>query len=272
MTKLTNQTILITGSTGGFGQEFTRQLFAKGNRLILTDLDEAKLQQQATEFGNGSGQIVATLTGDLSTAEGANQLFEQVGALNEPIDVLINNAGIGLMGRHDEVPTEAWERLMEVNLIAPMRLCALFTPQMIQRGSGHIINIASLAAWTPDVGLSAYSASKFGLRGFSEALADELEKQGVKVSAVYPFYSNTPIIESPRYGTLAEGNSADEVDRSRMTEPADVVAEVIAGVEKDVIHIFPDKTARLLSRLKRYAPGLLNMLRKKYSKVNSDPQ
>jgi len=117
------------------------------------------------------------------------------------------------------------------------------------------------------VGLSAYSASKFGLRGFSEAQADELGKYGIQVSAVYPYYSRTPIIDSPQYGTFAQENSAKEVDRQGMTEPADVVAEVIAGVEQNKVHIFPDKTARLIYRLKRYAPKLLELLRKRYSKT-----
>jgi len=270
MTKLTNKTILVTGATGGFGQEFTKQLFSKGNQLILADLDSEKLQSFTEEVNseNGAGQIIANLACDLSSGDGANQLFEQAQALDIPIDVLINNAGIGLLGRHDEVPQAAWERLMEINLMAPMRLCALFSPQMIQRGSGHIINIASLAAWSSDIGLSAYSASKFGLRGFSEAQVNELGKYGVQISAVYPYYSRTPIINSPRYGTLAHENPADQVNPQGMTEPADVVAEVIAGVEQNKVHIFPDKTARFIYRLQRYAPKLLEIIRSRYSKTS----
>jgi len=86
MIKLTNKTILITGATGGFGQEFTKQLFSKGNQLILADIDHEKLQSFADEFDSesGAGRIVTVLASDLSTADGASQLFEQVQALVRP--------------------------------------------------------------------------------------------------------------------------------------------------------------------------------------------
>ena len=262
MTILTNKTILITGAAGGFGQEFARQLHQKGNQLILTDLNEDHLEEQAGTLaaGQGSGRVTGIVAGDLSTADGADALFERVSALDGPVDVLINNAGIGMLGRHDEVPTAAWERLMQINLLAPMRLSALFAPQMIARGSGHIVNISSIAGWTAEVGLSAYSASKFGLRGFSESLAEELGGYGIRVSAVYPFFSRTPILNSPRFGTLGEMNPMEETEIRGITEPADVVAESIQGIERDALHIFPDRTARVAHRLKRYAPGLLKRL------------
>lgn len=270
MTILHEKTVLITGAAGGFGQEFTNQLLQKDNRLIVTDLDHAKLQQQMddADAGGQTGSVLATIGSDLSTLDGANALFTEVQALNIPVDVVINNAGIGLMGRHDEVPFEAWERLMQVNLMAPMRLCSLFVPQMIERGSGHIVNIASLASWVSEVGLSAYVASKFGVRGFSNTLATELEKHNVQVSAVYPYFSRTPILESPRYGILGEENSADQLDRQEVTEPSDVVAEVIQSIEQNVQEIFPDKTARTVHRLQRYTPWLLKPVLKRFRKVN----
>jgi short-subunit dehydrogenase len=269
MTQLANKTILITGAAGGFGRQFMRQLLALNCRLIVTDLNAVTLQEitQRIHAEVGRGEIVAAIGSDLSSADGANALFA---AVQEPVDVLINNAGLAVVGRHDEVPQTAWERLLQVNLLAPMRLCALFTPQMIARQSGHIVNIASLAAWTPDVGLSAYSASKFGLRGFSEALATELTPHHVEVSAVYPFYSNTAIIDSPRYGSIGAMNSAETVDRSSLTDPADVVRATLAAVESNTRHIFPDKTARTIYRLKRYTPILFAFLQKRFSRTQSE--
>lgn len=267
MTTLTNKTILITGSTGGFGQEFAKQLFVKGNRLILTDLDAVKLEEQASELdvSSGSGEILMVAPSDLSTAAGAEQLVEQLSGT--PVDVLINNAGLGLFGRHDEVPAEEWERMMQVNLLAPMRLCALLAPQMIERRSGHIVNVASLASWVADTGLTAYAASKFGLRGFSETLATELAPHNVQVSVVCPYFSRTPILDSPSYGSLSVGNE-DGVEPSGVTEPADVVAETLTQVEQGRRQILPDKTARLIYRLKRYAPSLFNLLVRRFLKIN----
>ena len=254
MTQLSQKTILLTGAAGGFGEQFTRQLLSRDNALILTDLNEQALSEKAAAIHKevGRGQIVGCIGGDLSTREGAEALFERVQAFGRPIDVLINNAGIGLMGRHDEVPAGAWERLMQVNLLAPMRLCALIMPQMIERQQGHIVNIASLAAWIGIPGLSAYVGSKFGLRGFSETLAQELNPHHVQVSIVCPFYSRTPIMDSPSYGSLAD---AHQVPEDQITDPADVIRETIEGIEKNKLHIFPDATARFVYRLKRYAPN-----------------
>ncbi len=262
MTQLTNKTILITGAAGGFGQQFVRQLLTKNCRLILTDLDETIVQAVAQRIylEVGQGEIVATIASDLSTPAGADALFATV---SEPVDVLINNAGLALLGRHDEVPQAAWERMMQVNLLTPMRLTALFTRQMIARQSGHIVNISSMAGWTSDIGLSAYSATKFGLRGFSEALASELAPHNVQVSAVYPFYSKTAIIDSPRYGSLA-GREVTDADRARMTDPADVIRKTLTAVEKDRLHVFPDKIGRTIYLVKRYAPKLFDIAQKRY--------
>lgn len=263
MTQLTNKTVLITGASGGFGQQFVRQLLAKNNRLIVTDINETTLCEvtQRILAEVGQGEIIATIPSDLSTPAGAEALFS---AVTEPIDVLINNAGVALLGQHAEVPHPEWERMMQINLLAPMRLCALFSKQMIARRSGHIVNISSLAGWTSDVGLSAYSASKFGLRGFSEALSLELAPHNVQISAVYPFYSKTAIIDSPRYGSLA-AREVTEADRARMTEPADVIRATIAAIEQNKVHIFPDRIGRIIYRLKRYAPKLFAILHKRYS-------
>ena len=267
MTNLANKTVLLTGANGGFGQQFVRQLLAKNCRLILTDLDAESLAQKAQSIQDevGSGKIIACFASDLSTRNGTDALWQSVRALNMSVDVLINNAGIGVLGRHDEVPQDKWERLMQINLLAPMRLCALATPAMIAQRSGHIVNICSLAAWVAAEGMSAYDASKFGLRGFSEALSDELAEHNVRVSAVHPFFSRTPIIDSPQYGSLAR--SSDAVDRKNMTDPADVIREAIAAIEADRLHIFPDRIGRIAHRLKRHTPRLLTAVQKRLTPV-----
>ena len=242
------------------------QLLAKNANLILTDLDKAGLREKANQWIDqvGRGKVLAIFESDLSDANGVDALFQKVNDSQTTIDVLINNAGIGMAGRHDEIPRGEWERLMQVNLLTPMRLCALFAPQMIARQQGHIVNICSMAAWVNDVGLGAYSASKFGLRGFSEALAEELQPYNIKVSAVHPFYSKTPILNSPRYGTLAENLPDIESDDlpPGVSDPADVIRETIEGIEKDRLHIFPDRMGRLIYYFSRYRPGIFNILKR----------
>ena len=206
MTQLQNAVVLITGAAGGFGQELTRQLLAAGSRLILTDLNAKQLYDQGRSLQAQlkTGEILGCIAADLAARDGCDRLYQAVQALGHPVDIVINNAGIGLYGRMDEIPPEKWERLMQVNLLAPMRLSTLFMVDMIARRQGHIVNISSLAGWVATAGMAHYAASKYGLRGFSEGLAAELKPYNVKVTAVYPYFSRTPILQSERFGSLAQ--------------------------------------------------------------------
>ena len=124
MTQLQEAVVLITGAAGGFGQELTRQLLIAGSRLILTDLDLVLLQKRVETIQPqvATGEILACLAVDLASTEGCQTLYAQVKALNVPVDILINNAGIGMIGRMDQVPLEKWEQLMQVNILTPMRV------------------------------------------------------------------------------------------------------------------------------------------------------
>lgn len=264
MTKLNNAVIVLTGATGGFGQELTSQLLQAGSQLILSDLNQAALDHQAAKITSEitTGKIIACIESDLSHGEGCQTLYEQIKALNIPIDILINNAGIGLFGRMDEVPADKWERLMQVNLMAPMRLSSLFVSDMIDRRQGHIVNISSLAGWIAPGGMAHYSCSKFGLRGFSEGLFNEVKPYDVKVTAVYPFFSKTPILQSERFGTLAESGSG--FPEHLATDPAKVMAKTIKAIEKNKLHVFPDKMANSIHLLKQYFPKLYDLMSNRF--------
>jgi short-subunit dehydrogenase len=260
MTNLYKAVILITGASGGFGQELTQQLLKAGSRLILTDINEAVLHERVAAIQNEvkTGEVLACLASDLSHAQGCDTLYHQVKALDIPIDILINNAGVGLFGRMDEIPREKWEYLMQVNLITPMRLSSLFLADMIERQKGHIVNISSLAGWCAIAGMAHYSASKFGLRGFSEGLFNEVKDYNVKVTAVYPFFSRTPILQSERFGTLAK--TYQGLPEHMITDPADVMRATIQGIIKNQLHVFPDPTANRLHLLQRYFPPLVDWI------------
>ncbi|NBD14784.1 MAG: SDR family NAD(P)-dependent oxidoreductase [Cyanobacteria bacterium] len=257
MTELKNSAIALTGAAGGFGQEFTRQLLQAGSHLILTDLDETILQERVTAIQKEikTGKVIACFGSDLSTPEGAHKFYEAVKALNCPVDILINNAGVACYGRMDEVPSEKWEQLMQVNLLAPMRLTSLFMTDMIDRQQGHIVNISSLAGYIAPAGLAHYSASKFGLRGFTEGLFNEVKRYNVKVTGVYPFFSRTPLLQSTKYGSLSQETTGISDDMA--TDPAKVIAATIAGIKRNQLHVFPDRTAKVLSLLKRFVPSVV---------------
>jgi short-subunit dehydrogenase len=258
MSKLQSAVVLITGAAGGFGQELTRQLLVKGSRLILTDRPEVDLRSQVKQLqqtlGPTPGEIVTCLSADLATPAGCEDLYQQTQPLNLPIDVLINNAGIALLGHMVDIPTERWEHLMQVNLMTPMRLSTRFAADMVARRQGHIVNISSLAGWIAMPGLTAYAASKFGLRGFSEGLRHEVAPFQVKVTTVCPCFSRTPLLQCPRFGLWAQADKTVPVPLT--TNPVKVMARTIRAIERNQSEVFPDAIASSGRLAKCYLPAL----------------
>ncbi len=251
MKDLRGQVVLLTGSAGGFGRALTRLLLHEGCALILADLSREAAVAAATEaartVGPGGGRVLGFAGVDLSRPAGAEELYTEAARISPRLDMLINNAGLAVYGRIDHIPPEAWERLMQVNLLAPMRLTRLCLPQMVARGAGHIVNIASCAGLVGWDGLSVYSASKFGLRGFSEALARDLRGTGVDVTAIYPFFTRTAILQSPQYGlSRRRGVPAPLVGR-----PDTVMAALVRGIHRRQLHVYPGLIARLIDLLRR---------------------
>jgi len=256
MTDIAGRTVLITGAGGGFGRQMVRQFRTAGAGQILTDLNDDALRGAVDDAGES---LIASVAADLATEDGYRVVAEACASRDVVPDILVNNAGIGVAGRLDHVPRDRWETLMQLNLLAPMRLCSLFLPGMVGRGSGHIVNISSLAGWVGSQGLSSYCASKFGLRGFGESLAADLENTGVHVSNVYPCFSRTPILDSPQFGY----DERRTVPEYLISDPADVVARVIEGVRRDRLHIFPDKHARRIHYITRFVPWLVPLLNRR---------
>lgn len=258
MTNPANKTVLITGAGGGFGRHMVRQFRAAGAKLILTDISEDALRDLIEDAGN---DLVASVAADLSAEEGCSAIAEHCATRGVTPDILMNNAGIAVAGRSDHVPPDRWETLMQVNLLAPMRLSNLFIPAMVERGSGHIVNISSVAGWIGAQGLSSYCASKFGLRGFGDSIAYELRDTGVRVTTVYPCFSRTPILDSPQYGY----DERREVPAYLITDPANVVARMLKGIRRNRLHVFPDGYSRIINYVTRFAPWFVPLLDRRLS-------
>ena len=265
MTELNQALVLITGADGGFGRQMTRQFLSAGSRLILSDRDEHRLNTLSEDLQLAPGSILASIAADLSGEDGCKLLYDEI-VKNGPIpDVIVNNAGVALGGRFDDVPRDRWEKLMQINLLAPMRLCHLFLPHLIERRSGHIVNISSIAGWIGTKGLTSYCSAKYGLRGFGEALSGDLEEFNAHVTTVYPFFSRTPILDSDQFGY----EKRREIPMDMVTEPSDVVAAIIKGVRANRKHVFPDRTARLIHYISRFFPWIVPILNRRLDeKIN----
>lgn len=164
----------------------------------------------------------------------------------------------------DEVPAEKWETLIQVNLLAPMRLSSLFAADMIRRRQGHIVNISSASGWVVPPGMAHYGASKFALRGFSEGLLNEVKIYNVKVTAVYPFFSRTPILQSEQYGSLAKPKK--EVPDFIITDPAKVMGKTIQAIIDDKPQVSPYLMANIISVIKRFLPQLLTLIFNRFNR------
>lgn len=254
MKSLDSQVVLVTGAAGGFGRALTRLLLAEGCALILADLELRALKHAADEAaraqGSVAGRVLGFVAADLSVPEGAAGLHTAATGISPHIDVLVNNAGLGIYGRIDQIPREAWERVMQVNLMAPMRLTELFLPQMLERGSGHIVNIASAAGLVGSRGMGVYSASKFGLRGFTESLAEDVRPRGVDVTGIYPFFARTPILDSPQYGERRRLRVPERL----VGDPQRIMAALVRGMKARHVHVYPNLIARQIDLLRRLRP------------------
>jgi short-subunit dehydrogenase len=234
MTYLNNKKILLTGAAGGFGAEFTRQLLEKGAHLILADIDEESLKSKKA-LSASPGKIIDIVGADLSTPEGCEKLYAEVGEKAGTIDILIHNAGMLTYGYFHDAPIESFYKLMQVNTLAPMHITSLFLPEMLKRSHGHIVFLSSVAGFVPTSFETSYSVSKFALRAFGMALSGELSKTGISVTTIYPFWADTNILNSPSYG----GKRAKRVPSFLIDSPEKIVKAAIRGIEKQKLHVYP---------------------------------
>jgi short-subunit dehydrogenase len=184
------KTALVTGASSGLGAAFARRLAADGCDLILVARREERLAGLAGELAARHGAAVRCISADLADPAGVEQVGECVGSL-DPLDLLINNAGFGARGAFAETDLRRQLEMIQLHVLASVRLARAVLPGMIERNRGGIINVASLAALIPMPGDAIYSASKAFLITFSQALHEELRGTGVRVQALCPGFMRT---------------------------------------------------------------------------------
>jgi len=207
--KLKGKLILLTGASGGIGQAIARRLAAQGARLILVGRSTQQLNALAREL-----QVLANdgfvLQADITSRSGHDTIRTALLALQEPLDVLINCAGVNLFGMLEDNDPEAIEQLINTNVTATILLTRLVLP-FLNKNSGRIVNIGSSFGGLGYPGFSAYCASKFALRGFSEALRRELSDSPIQVAYLAPRATNTSINSDAVYAMNRElGTAMDE--------------------------------------------------------------
>jgi short-subunit dehydrogenase len=169
-------TVLLTGATGGLGQAIARRLAAAGARVVLSGRRGDVLDELAGEIGGEAAPA------DLSDARSVRELA----TAHADVDIVVSNAGLSASGVIESWAEEQIDRALDVNLRSAIILARLLVPQMVQRRSGHLVFMSSLAGKSPTAGASIYNATKFGLRGFAGGLRAELHGTGVGVSTIFP--------------------------------------------------------------------------------------
>lgn len=212
------KTVVITGGSEGVGAATARRFAADGANLVLVARGQAGLERVAAELSDRVPVLTCPM--DVADFQACRELFEQVEARFGAVHVLVNNAGFHSRGPVERVDAAELGRMIDVNLRAPIVLSRLALPHIRKAGGGAIVNVASLAGRTPVAGAAVYSASKFGLRAFTFALAQELSGSGIKLAAVSPGPIDTGFI-------MANIDRVADITFSQPMSTADEVAEAI---------------------------------------------
>lgn len=212
MRSLADKVALVTGAGRGIGKAIALSLAALGCRTILTARTTAQLEEVRREIHDAGGDAAA-VTGDLTYAEDIERVAAESSRIYGPVDYLINNAGWGKRSPVARIKLEDLDRTLNVNLRAPILLARYLVPGMIEKSAGAVINIGSVSGKSGEANGAAYSASKFGLIGFTQALYEEVREYGIKVAVILPGFVDTPLIPPTR-----------QLDRSKMIQPGAIAA------------------------------------------------
>jgi hypothetical protein len=235
---------LITGASSGIGQVFAREYAARGYDLIIVARRKDRLKALASDITESHGVKVTVLAADLSVPGSAEKLAKSVGAT--PVDVLVNNAGWGHIGSFASEDLSGIVDEINVNVIALTQLSRLFVGQMIERGRGTIINIASTAAYQPVPNMAVYAATKAYVLSFTEALWGELQGTGVSALAVSPGGTATEFLD------VAGGRAMG----SALMTPEQVVATAMTALQSSspAPSVIVGSQNRFLARAGRFVP------------------
>ncbi len=245
MQRLQGKRVLLTGAAGGIGAAIARQLTGFGANLLLADLDTPALKQIAAETGQAAHAC------DLGMKESRVALLDTVADRFGALDGLVYCAGINAFGLHDSQSDELIERIMKINLVAPIQLTRGLIP-LLERGANPVIvNLGSVFGHIGFPGFSLYCASKFGLHGYTEALRRELADGPIRVAWISPRATSTRM----NHGIIDAMNEELKVNYDQPEHVAHAIVEILARPARDRVLGFPEK---LFARINQVFPGIVD--------------
>jgi len=261
--RLDGRWALVTGAASGIGRETALECARRGANLALCDLNESGLAETAAT-AEASGRTVLTRRVDVAQAAEMEAFAAAVHEQTPAVDLLVNNAGVAIGGGMLVTSLEDWAWIRGVNLDGVVHGVHYFVPRMVERGSGHVVIVSSMAGYAAAEGLAAYNTTKFAVLGLAEALADELRPRGVGVTAICPGLIDTPITRNVRLRGGWDNASQRErmVDgyRRRGYTPDRVARAILKAVARKRVVAPVSPEAWTFYYLKRFAPGLVRWL------------
>jgi short-subunit dehydrogenase len=242
------ETVLITGASSGIGLHLAHEFASHGHPLVLVAPVESELETVAWQVRKDFSVPVRVVAKDLEQPGSAWEIFEELRHASLPVQILVNNAGKGFRGKSWELPLENDLATIWLNIEAPLRLTKLFLPPMIERGSGRILNTASIAGFEPGPMLNVYHASKAFLLSWSEALAVELEGTGVTVTALCPGPTDTDFFPK------AHMENVRGFHQGQLMAPQEVARAGYEALMKGEIFIVPGSMNKAMVAARRVLP------------------
>lgn len=247
---------VVTGAGSGIGRSFALALARRKGQVICADVNLLAAQETVELIQRFGGRAYAVQC-DVGNPEQMRQLAQTSETLlGQPVTLIINNAGVGLGGKFDELSLEDWQWCMHVNLWGVIHGCHYFVPGFKRQGQGAIINVASAASYTAAPEMSAYNVTKAGVLALSETLAAELKKDNIRVNVLCPTLVPTNIIKNgripDRYSRLAD----HALMHFAMTTSDDVATLTLNRLDKGLLYTTPQVDAKLFWLMKRASPSL----------------
>ena len=263
MTAINGSAAAVTGAASGIGRALAIEIAARGCDLAIADRDEAGLAAVAAELA-ASGRKVTTHRLDVSEPAQIQQFAQAATEAHPALNILINNAGVALLGEFNEIDQAQFEWLMNINFWGVVHGSRAFMPHLQRQRAAHIVNISSIFGIIAPAGQTAYCASKFAVRGFSEALRHEfwLAKSPIQLTVVHPGGIKTNIARNMRTGAGVTDNArrAQSIERFdndfAKTTPAVAALTIIKGIESNAPRVLIGGDARFLDLLQRFRPGI----------------
>jgi short-subunit dehydrogenase len=262
MTLIRGAATAVTGAASGIGRALAIELAARGADLALADREEAGLQSVAAEIAGAHRVKVTTHRVDVGAPAEITAFAQAAIAAHPALNILVNNAGVALLGQFGEIDQAQMDWLMNINFWGVVHATRAFLPYLATRGEAHIVNLSSIFGIVAPPGQPAYAAAKFAVRGFSESLRHELQMTGspVRLSVVHPGGVATNIVRNSRSGSGITDNARraetiERFDRVAKTTPQAAAQRIIKGIEKNQPRILIGNDARMMDILQRLRPA-----------------